>query len=245
MIETAHRAADDPSGLLILERFADAGHFNQWLFDTISPFCEGQVLEVGSGIGNITRLFLDKNFHITASDLRLEYKEVLDQQFQEHPCYGGSFLLDLEHPEIDNRYWGSFDTVIASNVVEHVAHPETAINTCIRLLKPKGKLVILVPAYQSLYNNFDKELGHYTRYTAKTLKALLEKETSLAVTHTRYFNAMGILGWWFNGAVLGKKLIPENQLKWYNKAVPLFRLLDRITFHRVGLSVIAAAHKKN
>lgn len=245
MIDSAHSTANDPSGLLILERFAGAGNFNQWLYDNIAPFCDGHVLEAGSGIGNITRLFLKNGFTVTASDLRQEYKAVLDGQFGKEAHYNGSILLDLENPVIENRYWGSFDTVVALNVIEHVAHPETAIKTCIRLLKPNGKLVILVPAFQTLFNSFDKELGHYTRYNASTLKALLEREPELSVMHTKYFNAMGIAGWWFNGTVLGKKLIPENQLQWYNKLVPLFRLLDRVTLNRVGLSVIAAAYKKH
>ena len=38
-----------------------------------------------------------------------------------------------------------------------------------KILKPKGILIIEVPAIQLLYDSYDKELKHYRRYNLKEL----------------------------------------------------------------------------
>ena len=139
---------------------------------------------------------------------------------------------------------GKFDTIIALNVVEHIENDNEAIQNCYQMLKPNGKLIILVPAFQKLYNTLDKELGHFRRYTKISLGNLLEKE-NLKVVHTSYFNSTGIPGWFFAGSILRRKLIPENELLIFNKLVSIFRLFDKITKYYFGLSVIAVGIKSD
>lgn len=235
----------DPAGLETLEQFQQAHRFNRWLFGSIAPYCKGRVLEVGSGIGNLSTLFLEKGFQLTATDLREEYCQLLRQRYGGHPNLQQVVQLDLATEQFNQHYAGlagQFDTVIAVNVVEHIRHHQLAIEHCKQLLKPGGVLVVLVPANQRLFNSFDQELGHFRRYSARSLKALLSSQ-QLEVTHTKYFNLAGIAGWWFNGSLLRKRIIPGGQLKIFDALVPVFRLLDAISFRRIGLSVIAAARR--
>lgn len=236
----------DPAGLETLEQFADARRFNRWLFNAIAPWCRGQLLEVGSGIGNLSAFFLDSGLQLTASDLRKEYCYQLQKKFGNHQGLQQVVNLDLVAPDFNSRYASlkaSFDTVVALNVVEHIRNDHLAIAHCHQLLKPGGMLVILVPAYQWLYNSFDEELGHYKRYNARRLSMLMKRQ-ELDVIKTRYFNAAGILGWWLNGSLLRKRIIPGNQLKAFDKLVPALKLMDSISFQRIGLSVIAIGRKK-
>ena len=245
MTAPEHFHETDPTGLQTLERFAAATHFNRWLFDTIRPHCKGHVLEVGSGIGNISRLFLDSKIRLTASDLRQEYCDLLQQQFGHHPYLAGVVSLDLAMPDLGERHshlLQQFDTVVALNVVEHIEDDRKAIGNCIRLLKPGGHLIILVPAFQTLYNSFDEELGHYKRYTARSLRTLQE-QAGLTVIHEQYFNAAGIIGWFIDGSLLRKRLIPRKQLLLFDKLLPVIKLVDTITFHAIGLSTIAVGQK--
>jgi SAM-dependent methyltransferase len=245
MTAKAHFHETDPTGLQTLERFAAATHFNRWLFDTIRPHCKGHVLEVGSGIGNISKLFLENKILLTASDLRQEYCHLLQEQFGNHPYLKGIASIDLVAPDFTQRYNSllqKFDTVVALNVVEHIEDDRQAIHNCTQLLKPGGQLVILVPAYQVLYNLFDEELGHYRRYTGRSLRALQEAE-GLEIIHQQYFNVTGIAGWIVNGGIFRKRLIPRKQLQIFDKLIPLIKFADRITFHSVGLSVIAVGRK--
>jgi 16S rRNA A1518/A1519 N6-dimethyltransferase RsmA/KsgA/DIM1 with predicted DNA glycosylase/AP lyase activity len=58
----------DEKGYQTLEVIAEADKFNQWMFQTIRPYCRGNILELGSGIGNISRFFIQDNYSITLSD---------------------------------------------------------------------------------------------------------------------------------------------------------------------------------
>ncbi len=236
---------NDPAGRQTLEQFAEARKFNKWLFYSFLTYCKGKVLEAGSGIGNISELFLEHGFHLTATDVNEEYCIRLQQRFAGHPLLDAVMQLDLsdaglqnKHPQLHER----FDTVIASNVIEHIADDRQAIRNCKNMLKQNGNLILLVPAYQKLYNSFDRQLGHFRRYNIKQLKLLLESE-KMKVVHSRYFNAAGLAGWIVSGGLLKKKLIPKSQLLLFEKLVPVFKLLDTITFHGIGVSVISIANK--
>jgi 2-polyprenyl-3-methyl-5-hydroxy-6-metoxy-1,4-benzoquinol methylase len=230
----------DVEGEETLKAIAAADKFNGWMFDTIAPFCKGSVLEVGSGIGNISNFFLENNYDITLSDIRENYCETLQSKFCHFKNCKGVINLDLVDPAFDSKYSsliGSFDTVFALNVVEHIKDDKLAIANCKKLLKTSGHVIILVPAYNTLYCDLDKELEHYRRYTKKTLRNIIT--SSFTLMHEQYFNAMGIAGWIYSGKILKIKVIPTKQMKIYNAFVPLFKLIDALLFHKLGLSVIA------
>jgi len=238
-------ATEDPAGQETLELFADTDLFNRWLFENLAPYCKDNILEIGSGIGNISKLLLERFQKVTLSDLRASYCQKLRDHFSTNQRLQQVIQLDLGDSEIGKSFptlLNSFDTIIASNVVEHIGDDHLAVQNCSKLLKSKGRLVILVPAYQWLYNGFDSELGHYRRYNRKNLGRLLMDE-GFELVHEKYFNAVGILGWWFSGSVLKKKILPKNQLNLYNKLIPMIRLADKVLLNKAGLSVIAVGEK--
>jgi SAM-dependent methyltransferase len=235
---------EDPEGIQTLEAIALANHFNRWMYDTIRPWCSGRIFEVGSGIGNISAYFMADKQSIMLSDLRLVFCQALQQKFQDHPNCLGVRQLDLAHAEFDTIYCdllGSFETVFALNVVEHIQDDRLALFNLQKLLKAGGNMIILVPAFNALYNRFDKELHHYRRYTHTTLSEVMP--SGQRMVHASYFNAAGIAGWWFMGGVMKKKLIPGSSMKIYNQLLPVIRLLDKVTQKFVGLSHIQVWEK--
>ncbi len=244
----------DPVGLETLESFANAPAFNRWMFEAIAPYCTGSLLEIGSGIGNMSDLLLGKTprpagqpLRITLSDFRPEYIDVLRQKFGSRPGLDEIALIDLSIADFEKTYanWlHRFDTIVALNVIEHIENDRLAVDNCTHLLKPNGRLVILVPAFSWLNNPLDKELGHYRRYTKSSLSRLLTN-SSLLITRTRYFNLAGMPAWWYSGAVRRNKTIHPGQVALYNKLVPVFRMLDRLVAGKIGLSVIAVGSKNN
>lgn len=60
--------------------------------------------------------------------------------------------------KIDNKY----DTIIMSDVIEHLNEDDFAFFNSIVI--SKKRVIITVPAYQWLFSNYDKLLGHYRRY---------------------------------------------------------------------------------
>ena len=230
----------DAEGIETLEAIANADKFNEWMFETIRPYCKGKILEVGSGIGNISEFFINNKYDIVLSDVRDNYCDILSQKFN-----NSVVLLDLVDDDFDTRYkdiLGTCDTVFALNVVEHIKDDGLAIRNCKKLLRTDGNLVILVPSYQLLYNRFDEELEHYRRYNRTGLNALITN-SDLKLIHSQYFNFAGIFGWILSGSILKKKTIPAGQMRLYNYLVPIFKIVDKIMFNRMGLSVISVGKK--
>jgi len=74
-------------------------------------------------------------------------------------------------------------------VLEHVADEAGALRACRRLLAPGGRLVVTVPAYAWLWSRHDELLGHRRRYTAGSLRAVVEA-AGFAVDRVTYFNTL-------------------------------------------------------
>lgn len=232
-------------GTETLRIISKADRFNRWMYETIRPFCRGRIIEIGSGIGNISQYFLEDGSDITLSDYENSYFPILKKKFAGYTNLRGIHLVDISVQDVAERYpdlTGAFDTVFALNVVEHIEEHRQAMLNAHRMLRAGGKVVILVPAFQELYNSFDEQLGHYRRYTGKSLRNLLE-ETGFEVVYARYFNFIAILGWFISGRVLKKRVIPEGQMKLYNVLVPLWRMVDKLTGRFAGISLIQVGKK--
>lgn len=235
----------DQEGLDTLSVISKADKFNGWMYETIKPFCRGKILEIGSGVGNISTFFLNDNCEIMLTDIRDNYCDILRDTFSNNPSLFGVQNIDLVDDEFDTKYVdfiGQFDTVFALNVVEHIENDFLAITNCKKLLKQGGNLIILVPAYQSLYNQFDKELFHFKRYRKREMIKLFERN-NLTVKKSFYFNALGIAGWFVSGKLAKKKTIPSNQMSFYNRIVFLAKIIDKIMFNTIGLSAIVVGKR--
>ena len=231
-------------GLMTLQAIAQAGSFNKWMYDTIRPFCKGRILEIGSGIGNISDFFIADKANILLSDVRPAYCDYLRGRYAGSANVQGVMTIDLAHPQFETAYaqlLNNFDTVFALNVVEHISDDDRAIGNAASLLAPGGNLVILVPAYQWLYNRFDRELHHYRRYTRKSLVSLMSPHAR--VVHSQYFNLPAIPGWFVSGRLFNRKTIKGWQMKLFNGLVPVFRVMDRLVQNKLGISVIAVASR--
>lgn len=69
---------------------------------------------------------------------------------------------------------GSFDVVVASEVIEHVEDDRASVRALVDLLSPGGLLVLTVPAFQWLWSRHDTANHHHRRYTTRRLASLLD-----------------------------------------------------------------------
>uniref|UniRef100_A0A7V4LCV3 SAM-dependent methyltransferase n=1 Tax=Desulfobacca acetoxidans TaxID=60893 RepID=A0A7V4LCV3_9BACT len=94
----------------------------------------------------------------------------------------------------------SFDGVLCSQVLEHVAHPEAVIRELARVLRPGGTAIISVPFFYNLH----MEPFDYFRFSPYGLKELLERQ-GLKVLELRGQGGIGTLvvqmfhNWLFSG----------------------------------------------
>ena len=203
------------------------------MFDRLRRWVGRRVLEIGSGIGNLSAFLLDCE-RLVLSETREEYLERLRARFAGRPNVDVVRLyLPNEHGALEGQ---QFDTIICLNVLEHVEDDAASLVAMRKLLRPAGRLVLLVPALPALYGSLDRALGHFRRYTRRELGSKFER-AGFRVPHIEYFNLAGIPGWWFAGRVLRRRVIPTGSLRLYDALVPLFRL-ERMLPWRVGQSLI-------
>lgn len=228
-----------------LDIISEADAFNAWMYRTIRPYCSGEVLEIGCGIGNLSQFFLRDGFSLLATDINEAYCHRLQAILGKKPSLLGVAVMDLTDSDFDQKfqhYFNRFDTVVALNVVEHIRNDREALSNCHKLLKKGGRLVILVPSYQKLYNQLDAALGHHRRYTKKSLSNVFVA-AGFQVIKRHHFNFMGILGWFVSGRLQQNDSIPKGQMGLYNRLVPVFRIIDRLVFRQWGLSTIVVGKK--
>jgi SAM-dependent methyltransferase len=83
----------------------------------------------------------------------------------------------------------SFDVVLALDVLEHLDDDSRGLREAVRLVKPKGLLLLTVPALPSLWGGQDVVSEHRRRYTKRSFVRLF-KSAGLSEYHIRYFNTL-------------------------------------------------------
>ncbi len=206
-----------------LQRMKKLRRYNRWIFSKFRPFLGRRVLEIGSGIGNITKFLLDRDL-VIATDVEPMYLTLLKNTFGQYKKFIiGNF--DISGSDTGQYRQYHIDSVICFNVLEHIEKDERALENIFNLLEPKGRLLLFVPSHCWLYGSLDQHLGHHRRYGKEELKEKLEK-IGFQVILLKHFNRIGILGWYLNGKILRRKRLPSFQLRIYNLLVPLFKIED-------------------
>jgi SAM-dependent methyltransferase len=232
------------TGYEALHVLSSADAFNHWMYSAIAPYTSGNILEIGSGLGNISNFFIQAGSSITLSDIDEFYLDHLKNKFNQNAAVNDFLNVDLQKKDFEIQYAGlkeKFDTVFLLNVLEHLEYDTLAVQNCRYLLKKNGTLIILVPAYKFLFSEMDKQLHHFRRYTIQTLSDTVSKE-KMIIEKKFYFNFLGIPAWLY-GKIRRFKVLPSGEMKLYNKLTPLGKLLDKLVFKKAGLSAIVVAKK--
>jgi SAM-dependent methyltransferase len=84
---------------------------------------------------------------------------------------------------------GAFDLVTLLDTIEHVPGEARVLAECRRVLRPSGKLLVTVPAFQFLWSHNDVINMHQRRYSARGLKARLSQSgfRPLRVSYAHFF----------------------------------------------------------
>ena len=119
-------------------------------FDRLRVGRGTKFIDVGAGAGRHSYEALRRGANVTSYDLdEVELKGVEDMfgamELEGEVPPGGSAqievgnILDIPHPD------GSFDVVLASEILEHVPEDVEAISELVRILAPGGTLAVTVP----------------------------------------------------------------------------------------------------
>lgn len=229
------------SGLRTLKIMEGAGKYNMWLFQQFEPFLGQRILEMGAGMGNITHFLLDREL-VVATDISEKYIHDLKQEFSGFSNVKVALLDFTDRKSVDGFSKAeNIDTIVSTNVLEHIEDDHMAISGCFNILQPGGHLILLVPAHSVLYSKMDKNLRHFRRYNIASLRKVIS-DGGFRILYERYLNVLGAIGWFINGRVLGRNLIPSRQVRLFDFIVKLLAW-EKFIKPPFGLSILLVAEK--
>jgi SAM-dependent methyltransferase len=215
----------DPYGSGTLARLARASKFNGWMADTIRAYCGTRVLEIGSGVGNLTRKLIPRDQYV-ASDINPLYLEPLAALSSDHPYLRASYCDVMDSASFPRPSEG-FDTVICLNVIEHVEDDLKAMENIRSVLADDGAAIVLVPNGPRNFGTLDEVLGHHRRYTKQSLLKLSE-DSGFVVEKVIEFNRIGTPAWFLNGKILRRRVFGLFQVWMLDVLTPVFRMIDPV-----------------
>lgn len=227
-------------GLEIQRRLEKATNYNRWILQTIQPYLGSRILEVGCSIGNFTQYFLDRSL-VVALDVSEKYLEVLKAKHDGRPNLI-PVHCSIDSPDVLSLKDYELDTAVVLNVLEHVEDDERALRNIFQILSHTGRLLMLAPAFPVLFGAMDRADDHYRRYSRQDL----ERKVAAAGFNIRkmgYMNFLGFFGWFVNGRIFRRSLLPKNQLAIFNRIVPILAAIERRVPPPIGQSIYCIAQK--
>src|SRR5436309_1078822 len=225
----------EDAGFTTLRRVEALRRYTGFLWELIRPYVGRRVLEVGSGIGVMTR-YLASREALLATDVDPQYVELLQRTYADKPNVEVR-LLDLAAAGDDGLPRRGFDTVVCANVLEHIADDAAALRTMHDALVPGGRVVLIIPALRQLYGAIDKAIGHHRRYTRREITEQLCM-AGFRDEHVSYLNVLGVPAWYLNARALRRRSVPGLQARVSDRLVPLLRVERRLR-PPFGMSLLA------
>jgi glycosyltransferase involved in cell wall biosynthesis len=235
-------AARDDVGTITLRRMATLGSYNRWLHERFQHYLGSRILEVGSGVGNQTRFFIDDRELVVASDIEPHYVRELAGRFLDRPNLRiASYRFPLSDAAREELRGDGINTIVCMNVLEHIEDDRSTLQDFAAVLPSGGRLVLLVPAMKALYGTLDEHLGHCRRYEPVELRSAV-MAAGFAIDTIRFLNRPAVAGWWLSSRVLKRRVIPKGQLRAFRWMMPLLKF-EETRASSFGLSLLVLAHR--
>ena len=218
-----------------------AKNYFAWQARLVVPELGQRVVEAGCGTGNFTGKLLDRELVISV-DTEPACVERLKQRYSGHPNLQ-AFICDAAGAEFQSLARFQPDSCVCLNVIEHIEDDCGALESMASILVPRGVIVLIVPAFPALYGPIDEELGHFRRYTRRSLLNLA-KATGLTVEKLHYMNAVGFFGWWANARLFHRQAQSPEQIDFFDRyVVPVISRLESVMRPPFGQSLFAVLRK--
>ena len=220
----------------ILEDLVEARNYRRWLVDLALPHLGEDPLEVGSGLGHYAADWAAAGVpRWTASEADAGRLAALRQRFAGDPVVR---VRELSVPIAETA---QHSAVVAYNVLEHIPDDVEALRAFAGLLRPGGRVVLVVPAFPSAMSRFDLAIGHQRRYRRRTLRAAAEA-AGLQVQVLHHVNLIGLLGWYVAVKALRGRPKAGLLLTAYDRGVvPWLRRVEARTAPPFGQSLFLVA----
>ena len=216
-----------------LNFFDNAQNFRNYQWKLIKDKIKKRILEVGPG----NCVFLNRYYEISKEIFLFEPSENLRIKLN-------SKIENFKEVKLIKEYDNSkYDTIIYLDVIEHIENDQNEILNAYNRLNKDGYLIINVPAFQFLYTDYDKKIGHYRRYSKSSFKELLQ---NLNINNFKmsYFDSIGFCLIFFSKYfAVSNKVNFKKSVGIWNFLVPISKLLDFFLSSFIGKSLMVTIKK--
>ena len=223
------------------ERMSRAKNYCSWQSRLVLGELGQRVVEIGCGLGNFTRMLLDREA-IIAVDREPACIQRLQERYRTQKNLR-ALVCDASSAELADLAHFRPDSCVCLNTLEHIQDDKKALGFMASILAPGGVIALLVPAFPALYGPIDAHLGHYRRYSVAALRRLATS-AELRVKKMRYMNAIGFMAWWANARVFRREAQSAAQIEVFDRwVVPWMSRIEDLIKPPFGQSLFAVLEK--
>lgn len=228
----------DILGIETLESMSLAVWYNNWTVNKFKDFLNGDILEVGCGVGNFSKN-LTKYGELFAIDINESHIMEVSKDVRDMAEVGFGDIETGKYFFSNNQ---KFDTIVCLNVLEHIKDDKKALKNLHALLKKGGFLILLVPAHDFLFGEIDKTIGHYRRYNKKKLNNLVT-DIGFKIIKERFLNILGAVGWWIFSKLFSNSKVDRNKIRIFNLLAPVILSIEDVIEPPIGISILMVVQK--
>lgn len=220
-----------------LESFDEASNFRKLQQKKIKIFIKNKdILDIGSGNGGLIKYYLKETNKVSAIEPSVKLKEILKTKYKKK----------INIFSNKNKLKRKYDVILYMDVIEHIKKYNNEINSIKKYLKKNGFIVINVPAFNFLYTDFDKKIGHIKRFSKKDILRI-SRQHDLKIEKIEYYDSIGffliLLSKFILKINLNKKNV-KNNVKIWNSLIPISEFFDKIFLNLIGKSLICVLKNK-
>ncbi|MEP7061396.1 MAG: class I SAM-dependent methyltransferase [Betaproteobacteria bacterium] len=212
-----------------LEIMAEAVNYNRYLLSLIRASAQpgDRIADIGAGIGTFARALAAEGLDVTCVEPDARQLRVIAD--------AGLPAVDAVESLAD----ASFDFIYSLNVLEHIDDDRAAAATWVSKLKPGGRMLVYVPAFQVLFSSLDRRVEHRRRYRRRMLADVM-RSAGLRVDRVRYADSAGFFATLVFKAIGNDHgTINRQALVMFDRfAFPLGRVADLALDRIVGKNVV-------
>jgi 2-polyprenyl-3-methyl-5-hydroxy-6-metoxy-1,4-benzoquinol methylase len=202
------------------------------------PETSSLIANIGCGAGTFTGMLASAGYRVTAFEPDPTAFAIAEKRVPPGCSISTQGLFEIEGKE-------RFNVVVMHDVLEHIEDDRQAVMKLSELMRPGGLLLLSVPALQSLFGRHDEQLGHFRRYSKKSLTKVLGE--GLEVIDVRYFGMASIpIVWLFSKRL--RRDYPNISTDRVSLAQRLYGALcdaEAQIREPVGTALLAVARKRN
>jgi SAM-dependent methyltransferase len=228
-----------------LESMGFAANYHRWILETFRPYLGRRVVEVGAGSGNFSEVILEtRPDSLTMLEPSANLFPVLAQRV---PQFDHRRVAEAHQRSLSDATEiirsAAPDSILYVNVLEHIEDDEGELAAAHSALGAGGRILIFVPANRWLMGAFDRQLGHYRRYTLHELQSKC-RSAGFTIMLSSWFDIMGVIPWWLKYRVLQSTHMEPGWVRLHDRwVVPVSKFIEGIVRVPIGKNIIMVGRK--